>query len=173
VTRITALVAAALLLSAAACSASSPASTTPSASRQVAASRHEIVGGCGTTPIYRGGPPVWATPDTPADSPYVLSTSGNAVGFLFVDPLRAGDPGGGPNNKILWYVRLPRDGQALRATATPVGQDTPVVTIERPADSSPGEIYPSTLNVPTPGCWHVTLSWSTHTDSVDLSYLPR
>ncbi len=40
----------------------------------------------------------------------------------------------------------------------------------RPPDSSPGEIYPSYVNVPTAGCWHLTLHWAGHTDWIDLHY---
>ena len=37
--------------------------------------------------------------------------------------------------------------------------------------SEPGEIYPSEIVVPSPGCWHFTLSWNGHTDTVDLWYV--
>ena len=39
------------------------------------------------------------------------------------------------------------------------------------ADSSPGEIYPSIVDVPSPGCWHFTLSWAGHHDEIDLLYV--
>ena len=34
-----------------------------------------------------------------------------------------------------------------------------------------GEIYPSEIVAPSPGCWQFTLSWSGHTDTVDLWYV--
>jgi hypothetical protein len=39
------------------------------------------------------------------------------------------------------------------------------------AGSSPGNIYPSDIEVPAPGCWRFTLAWHRHTDTVDLWYV--
>jgi hypothetical protein len=75
------------------------------------------------------------------------------------------------NNKILWVVAVPRDGRPLRLTGHPLGARTPAVSITQPANSAPGEIYPSIVNVPTPGCWHFTLSWNRQSDTVDLRYV--
>jgi hypothetical protein len=102
----------------------------------------------------------------------VISNAGSAVGYLFGYPLRAVNSDGTSDNKILWYVRLPRDGNPLHIEARPGGQQAPVVQSVHPSGASPGEIYPSFVDVPTPGCWHVTLSWGPHTDTVDLQYLP-
>jgi hypothetical protein len=33
-------------------------------------------------------------------------------------------------------------------------------SLDQPANSSPGEIYPSILDAPTAGCWHVTAEWN-------------
>jgi hypothetical protein len=95
-----------------------------------------------------------------------------AAGFLFGHPLRAGNPAN-PSNKILWVVASPRDGMPLRLSGHPIGASAPVVTSTWPANASPGEIYPSIINVPAPGCWHFTLSWKGHTDAVDLNYIGR
>lgn len=67
-------------------------------------------------------------------------------------------------------MRLPRNGSDLVVRATPVHAPTPVVTVTEPPDSSPGEIYPSIVNVPRPGCWHFVLHWSGHIDALDLPY---
>jgi hypothetical protein len=75
------------------------------------------------------------------------------------------------SDKILWIVRLPRGGQPLKITAHPVGRAAPVVTSVMSAGSSPGQIYPSDIVVPTPGCWQLTLAWHGHSDTVDLRYI--
>jgi hypothetical protein len=93
-----------------------------------------------------------------------------AAGFLFGNPLRAGKPTN-PANKILWVVASPRDGSPLRVTGHPLGATAPVVSATFPANSAPGEIYPSIINVPAPGCWHFNLSWNGHSDAVDLRYV--
>ena len=47
-----------------------------------------------------------------------------------------------------------------------------LVPVEEPASSGPGEIYPTIVEVPFVGCWHVELAWGPNTDAVDLIYLP-
>lgn len=73
-------------------------------------------------------------------------------------------------NKVLWIMKLPRLGSPLSIEATPVDASKPVIRSTFPADSSPGEIYPSYVNVPNAGCWRLTLRWAGHEDSVDLRY---
>ncbi len=119
----------------------------------------------------RGPLPDWAADAGPRDVPYVVSADGNLVGVLFGAPLHVGDDPSGRTNKILWIVREPRNGAPLRLTARPTGSgDGPPVTVTRPADSSPGEIYPSTVDVPTAGCWRVDAEWNGHHATVDLRY---
>jgi hypothetical protein len=77
---------------------------------------------------------------------------GQVAAFLFGYPLRPGDPRDRAN-KILWVVRTPRDGSELLIHGHPLGTTTPVIDLRQPADSSPGEIYPSIVNVPEPACW--------------------
>jgi hypothetical protein len=88
---------------------------------------------------------------------------------LFGDPLTA-PARADRNNKILWIVRAPRNGHALRLTARPAKSATPVVRLVVPANSSPGEIYPSIVDVPEPGCWHFVLEWSGHRATINLAY---
>src|SRR4051794_9137433 len=38
----------------------------------------------------------------------------------------------------------------------------------RSADSSPGEIYPSDVDLPSPGCWHLELKWGSHQADLDI-----
>ncbi len=67
-------------------------------------------------------------------------------------------------------MRKPRHGSPLLVTARPIGSARPLVRASWPADSGPGEIYPSYLNVPSAGCWRVTVRWAGHVDRLDLSY---
>jgi hypothetical protein len=64
-----------------------------------------------------------------------------------------------------------RPGAPLRLTGHPLNAATPVVRSSWSAGSSPGNIYPSDIEVPAPGCWRFTLAWHRHTDAVDLWYV--
>jgi hypothetical protein len=86
---------------------------------------------------------------------------------------RTGDGGGdstSPANTVLWIMRIPRDGPPLTIEARPVHADMPLIRLASPADSSPGEIYPSYVNVPKAGCWRLTLHWARQTNPIDLRY---
>ncbi len=127
-------------------------------------------GGCGATPLLTGAAPGWASPANPPPIRYALGRQGQAAAFVFGYPLMAGNPE--PySDKILWIVASPRDGMPLRLTGHPLGAAAPVVSSAWPADSAPGEIYPSDITVPSPGCWHFTLTWNGHSDTVDLRYV--
>jgi hypothetical protein len=134
-----------------------------------------VAGGCGATSLHRGTLPGWAEPSYSASGsrstpwPYGVARNGTAVAVVFGFPLRAGTPAN-RTNKVLWIVRLPRNGSPLTVTARPMRGAGPSVHASWPADSGPGEIYPSYLNVPHAGCWRVTLSWAHHSDSIDLHY---
>jgi hypothetical protein len=127
-------------------------------------------GGCGATPLLLGSAPRWASAANPPPMRYALARRGHVAGFLFGYPLVAGNPQ--PfSNKILWIVAAPRGGMPLRLTGHPLNAVKPVVSSTWPADSTPRKIYPSDIEVPTPGCWQFTLSWNGHTDTVDLRYV--
>ena len=135
------------------------------------------VAGCGVTKIAHGPVPGWTAPAF-SDSrsrtppwPHAISEGGNVVAIVFGYPLRAGRPTN-PANKILWIMRLQRNGSPLTIKARPLHSNAPPVTAVVPADSSPGEIYPSYVNVPSAGCWRLSLRWAGHTDSIDLPYRP-
>jgi hypothetical protein len=131
---------------------------------------------CGSTQLLKGPIPAWigraTDANTPASLPFAVSDQGNAAGFVFGYPLTVASR---PNmdNKILWVVRTPNDGQPLMITARRVGVSGPVVRVQLPADSGPGEIYPSIIDVPTAGCWHFTLQWPHASATVDLQYTAR
>jgi hypothetical protein len=125
--------------------------------------------GCDGTPVSPGSEaPSWAVGGAPSLR-FVQSTEGNVVGFLFADPLRAAPRADGQNNKILWVVKEPRNGDDLRITGRNGGSQ---FTATKKADSSPGEIYPSIVDAPSPGCWHLTLGWSQSVAHVNVRYLP-
>jgi hypothetical protein len=175
VPRLSAIAAAAAF--AAACGSSEP-SAAPSAPPATAVpTAAATAAGCGSTRLHRGHTPGWTAPAWAASSgaptglPYAVGVHDRAAAFVFGYPLRAGHPSD-PSNKILWIVRIPRDGSYLVIHARPLHAAGPVVTVRRPPDSGPGEIYPSTVDVPTAGCWRMTLRWNGHTDSVDLPYRP-
>ena len=132
-----------------------------------------VPGGCGATQVYRGGEPDWLTTagdnNNPKGVPYFITSPATAAGFLFAYPLRAGSVSN-PKNKILWVVGLPRDGNPLRVQGHPLAASSPTIDETFPANSSPGEIYPSIVDVPTAGCWHFDLSWGKNRTSVDLVY---
>jgi hypothetical protein len=131
---------------------------------------------CIPAAIHHGAPPAW-TATAWSDSspgftvPYALATGKAAAAFFFAPTFRAGHPTN-PANKVLWVVRFPRDGHPLTVTAR-LSTDRPeVVRIRRPPDSSPGEIYPSYIDLPNPGCWRLALAWGTHRASVDIQVKP-
>jgi hypothetical protein len=132
-----------------------------------------VPGGCGATAVVTGHVPTWldeaGAHNNPDAAPYVLAVPQQAAGFIFGYPLRSGHPEN-PSNKILWVVGLPRNGSSLEISAHPLGAATPTLTQIQPADSSPGEIYPSIVDVPQPGCWHFDLTWAGHKASVELVY---
>jgi hypothetical protein len=127
---------------------------------------------CVAAPVHRGRPPAW-TASAWADSspgftaPYALASNDTAAAFFFADPLRAGHPTN-PSNKVLWVVRFPRDGKPLDIIARRPAGSSRVVRIHRPADSGPGEIYPSYVDLPESGCWQLTLAWGVHRASIDV-----
>ena len=120
--------------------------------------------------LYTGGSEDWtAAANGPSDLVQATSDEGNAVAFLFAHPLRAGEPEN-PANKILWVMKEPRGVSDLVITAHPLDAAAPSVHQSEAADSSPGEIYPSIVNVPSAGCWRFTLEWNGNRDSIDLPY---
>ena len=131
---------------------------------------HQVGGGCGTTPLYTGASEAWtSSAQGPTDLVQATGHDGNAVAFLFAHPLRAGEPEN-PANKILWVVKEPRGVSDLVITAHPLDAAAPTVHQSEAADSSPGEIYPSIVNVPEPGCWAFTLEWNGNKDTIELPY---
>ncbi|HEV2218051.1 MAG TPA: hypothetical protein VGV88_10820 [Candidatus Dormibacteraeota bacterium] len=166
-------------LAVAACSSSSAAATpssspSPSVRRSPVAQAQIVPGGCGGTQMYRGGEPDWLTAagagNNPNFLPYAISNPATAAGFIFGYPLQVGPRASGAANKIMWVVGIPRAGNPLRITGHPQNATEPTIDQSFPADSGPGEIYPSIVDVPSAGCWHFDLAWGSNRTSVDLVY---
>lgn len=143
------------------------ASRTPTPSGHLGVQRR---GGCNSN-VRRGVLPVWARagfgPPTQR-VPHVLGTSGSITAILFAYPLLSPPPHD-HNNKILWVSRVATKPSSdlliaaqrmngTRRVGSPVGRRVP---------GGPG---PSLINLPSPGCWRLTLRWSGHVDRLDLQY---
>jgi hypothetical protein len=139
-----------------------------------------LLTGCGVEPApppeppcapdVRTGPlPEWARAGFSGDGsgvPHVPGRENAILAVVFGAPLSA-PPAEGRNNKILWVSRLPvTPGDPLRITAR---QDGTARTADREVAGGPG---PSIIDLPAAGCWRLTLSWSGHTDTLDLAYQP-
>ena len=159
------VLAAALALTSVGCTADTKASA-PATAASTEASL-DSTAGCGSTAVTPGEQtPPWAEVGA-SFLRFVTADEGNAVGFLFADPLRAAPRDDGKNNKVLWVVREPRNGSDLTLEGTMNGE---VVTSTESANSSPGEIYPSIVDAPKPGCWHFTLRWGDNVANLDLQF---
>lgn len=167
---------AAVLLIAAGCSNTPSGSPSPSPTAQAVSASPPpgasvVAGGCASSQVYRGGIPQWINQatgnNTPDSLPYAIASPPIAAGFIFGYPLSAGHPD--PSNKILWVVGKPRNGSPLEITGQLSGASQPSVHQSEPPDSG-GEIYPSIVDVPQPGCWRFDLSWSTQHAAVYLVY---
>ena len=138
-----------------------------------AASPSPVAAACTASSVRTSAPPAWldvaSGHNTPSGLPYTVDGAETVAGFLFGHPLRAGHPEN-PANKILWVVRFPRDGSDLTITAHPEGASTPLVKVVQPANSGPGEIYPSIVDVPAAGCWVFDLAWAAHRATLSLAY---
>jgi hypothetical protein len=116
--------------------------------------------------VLTGALPTWAqggfTPPTQS-VPHVLGAGGDIVGVLFGEPLHS-PPQPDHSNKILWVSRPAADSSPLQISAALNGSD---LTAAREIAGGPG---PSTVDLPKAGCWTFTLTWSGHTDRVDIPY---
>jgi hypothetical protein len=123
---------------------------------------------CGSE-IRTGPLPEWARAgfsDDGSGFPHVLGRDGDLLGVLFGAPLRA-PPAADRANKILWVSRTEvTPGDPLRIAAR---LDGGTETADREIAGGPG---PSIVDLPRAGCWRLTLSWSGHTDTLDLTYTP-
>lgn len=118
--------------------------------------------------LDKGNLPVWARSgfSPPYNSyPFVTSKRGDTVGVLFGYPMTAPHDGQQDGrNKVLWVSKT---GLSMTVDAQLVGTSQVV----RLGDVSVG---PSYVDVPQPGCWHMTLhlsgDGSQWTDTLDIVY---
>jgi hypothetical protein len=122
--------------------------------------------GCNSV-IRTGVLPSWARDgfsDPEPAVPHVLSANGDMAAILFGGTLHS-PPGADVNNKILWVARVTKgDPGSLFIDAVRAGTTKHV---RREVPGSPG---PSTIDLPQPGCWHLTLHWGAQRDTIDLDY---
>jgi hypothetical protein len=100
---------------------------------------------------------------------YELGREGKIAALVWGFPLHSPPPRD-HNNKILWVSRVSTDpGSNLRIAAQRMQGTTPVGTpVSRAVMGGPG---PSIINLPSAGCWRLTLHWSGRVDSLDLDYV--
>ena len=108
--------------------------------------------------------PEWARTGFSGDAPvatFARSTDGDLVAVLFRQPLTSPPPQDGAN-KVLWIPRVPLgpDGAITRAR---LGGTGPAVPVDVPAG-----LGPSSVDLPSPGCWRVEVSWAGRIRTVDL-----
>ncbi|MCK2217019.1 hypothetical protein MF672_024970 [Actinomadura sp. ATCC 31491] len=160
------VVAAALLLASAACtSEAAPALRSPGPAATGAAAAAP----CTPARVVDAEPPVWAnagfTPGTKVR--YAASESGDMLAVLFGYPLYS-PPLPDRANKVLWRSRaplVPSDPLLIEARLGGTGPPTRIKVLGGPG--------PSYVDVPSPGCWRLKLTWSSRTDSIDLEYAGR
>lgn len=100
--------------------------------------------------------------------PYTISRNGRIAAIVFGYPLLS-PPARNRNNKILWVERHPSvaptalwiHAQRMAGTRA-IGRP-----VTRVVAHGPG---PSIIDLPAAGCWHLTLTWSGRSDSLDLRY---
>jgi hypothetical protein len=121
--------------------------------------------------VVNGAIPSWASAGfTPSNyrMHYELGHAHAIVALLWKFPLLS-PPAKNVANKILWVSHLPTNGSALVISAQRIVRSQPVGSIvHRSVVGGPG---PSTIDLPNSGCWHLSLRWSGHTDSLDLQYV--
>jgi hypothetical protein len=122
--------------------------------------------GCGS-PVRTDALPSWARTGFSGDgsgNQHVYGDRGQILAVLFGAPLSS-PPDPVRSNKILWVSREPVvSGDQLEITAELDG------TTVRAGHTVRGGPGPSIVDLPRAGCWHLTLSWSGRTDTMDLSY---
>lgn len=155
--------------------ASSP-SVPPSASvsASVPGSRNTGAGCAGTTVDTGTGLPSWA--DIGGGSiPWAVGKPPVVVGVMFATELVAkGQRPDGSANKILWLTEAPISSPQLTLRAQPADAATPVVNL-RLARAEGQQQFPSIVDLPTPGCWRINVSWgagSTEDSTFGLTVLP-
>jgi hypothetical protein len=124
--------------------------------------------------VRHGVLPVWARTGFSGKRPrlpHAIGRSQRIAALLFGHPLTSPPPRKRAN-KILWVSRRPvRPLSDLRIVAQRMkGRRAVGRPVRRRVTGGPG---PSTIDVPRPGCWRLTLRWSGRSDRVDLRWAKR
>ena len=151
----------AIIVAATACSTTPPPPTSAPSAAAAAGGVPQL--GCAAdvapAPLLWWARSGFSPPDQPV--PFVLGERGTILGVLFGQPLSApAAPDRG--NKILWVTRDPHPPGPLTITAALDGAVTTLAVPEGPG--------PSLVDLPTPGCWRLTLAWPDHTDRAAIAY---
>jgi hypothetical protein len=129
-----------------------------------------------SVPVQRGVLPEWAragfSDPSPSGIPFVLGDRGAILGVIFGHPLTAPPAATGRANKILWTPApgAGGDGSAPGALIIEARLAGSAEVVRREVPGGPG---PSIIDLPRPGCWRLTLTWSGRSDTLDLRYEPR
>jgi hypothetical protein len=121
--------------------------------------------------VSRGVLPAWARTgfsDPRPRMPHTLGRAHRIAAIIFGYPLLS-PPGKRRSNKILWVSRgAVRPMSDLRIRAQKMRGRRRIGRHEvRVVRGGPG---PSGINLPSPGCWRLSLTWSGRTDVLDLLY---
>ncbi len=126
---------------------------------------------CAAAVVGKADLPAWATATVSLpDVPHLVSANGQAVAFVFGNPLREGHPTDRAN-KILWLLRGSDAGPPLEVKATLAGGDVRDVHVRVPPAASPAGNYPSIIDVPQAGCWRFELTWGQQRATINLRYV--
>lgn len=124
---------------------------------------------CGETIIRPG--PFAGSPPALSRNPWAIgspSSAGVTAYFWGTAPfLAAGQRPGGMSNKILWAIDNPT-GRPLRVVATPIGKAAPRVELTIDPALQPAGNYPSTIDLPLAGCWHLEIHGAREVASIDV-----
>jgi hypothetical protein len=131
--------------------------------------------GCGGTAVGTGpGLPSWAEVGG-GGIPGAVGRPPEVIGVMFATELVAkGERPDGSTNKILWLTGAPISSSQLMLRAQPADAATPVVNL-RVARVAGYQQFPSIIDLPTPGCWRINISWgvgSTENSTFGLTVLP-
>ena len=99
--------------------------------------------------------------------PHVMGEAGNIVAILWATRDALHSPSlQDKSNKILWVSRIPLVAPNPLVIKAVLAGSARTATV-----SVPGGPGPSIIDLPTPGCWTLHLSWSGHADELRLRYV--
>jgi hypothetical protein len=97
--------------------------------------------------------------------PHVLGASGNIAALLFGYPLLSPPPGSRQQDPVVSRIATDPSSDLRIAAQLMMGSRPVGSAIARRVMGEPG---PSTIDLPSPGCWRLT--WSGNVDRLDLRY---